>query len=247
MLGTTSRPSRAYGLAMSARDRRPRRADGHGLATLVVLGLLAACGSGGPGSGYIDCAAGLPFAPVPPSDLRDLPSPTAVPSHWQPLNLGDVSLETPPPAAEPIYEDRENSANRRCISWNGDLFSMTVGREADELLLVAVTPRWQLDEAVGEASERFVRSPCPALRQRSLDCRSSSTTTAAVRRSMASSPRSSRWRCRPVHRSTRSAAASRPAPRVKVSPRVCGHRSRLADSPPHRRPIQLRWWLVVGR
>ena len=146
---------------MSAWGMGPRRADGHGPAALVVLGLLSACGSWGPGSGYIECAAGLPFTPVPPSDLSGPPGVTAVPSDWQRLTLGDVSFATPPPAADPIYEDRENSANRRCISWNGELFSSTAGREADELLLVAVTPEWRLEEAVGEASEQFVPITVP--------------------------------------------------------------------------------------
>ena len=144
--------------------RRPwaSRSRGTGqAAALVVLGLLAACGNWGPGSGYIDCAAGLPFEPVPPSDLGPLPGGAAVPSGWQRLTLEDLSFETPAPAAEPIYEDRENSANRRCISWNGDLFSTAVGREAGELLLVTVTPQWQLEEAVGGASEQFFSITVP--------------------------------------------------------------------------------------
>ncbi len=127
----------------------------------ALLLLLAACGHWGPGSGYIECEDGLPFAPVPASDLRQLPGATAVPSDWQRLTLDDLSLQTPPPAAEPIYEGRENSANGRCISWNGELFSTTGGREADELLLVAATSRRQLNEATGEATEQFVPITVP--------------------------------------------------------------------------------------
>jgi hypothetical protein len=57
----------------------------------------------------------------------------------------------------PIYEDRPNPANRRCISWNGEVF----GDNADALLLVAVTPEWQLEKAVGMAADQFAPVTVP--------------------------------------------------------------------------------------
>jgi len=130
-------------------------------AALVGLSLLAACGNWGPGSGYIDCASGLPYNPVSRNELGRLPSDSAVPPDWQRLTLGDLSLETPVPPWEPIFEDRENPEHRRCVSWNGDMFGTTVGREADELLLVAVSPEWQLQDAVARAREQFVPITVP--------------------------------------------------------------------------------------
>lgn len=133
------------------------------LVGVVVGSSLAACGSG-PGSGYIDCGSGLPFAAVASSDLKALPSQTEMPeapSDWEPLTLDQLTLQAPPPAAEPILTGNEDSASRRCLSWNGALFSTESGREADELLLLTATSGKQLEELVGDAGAQFTQITVP--------------------------------------------------------------------------------------
>jgi hypothetical protein len=130
---------------------------------LAVVALMSAGCNWGPGSGYIDCGQGLPFKAVPPSELLPATPPASVPSGWKPGKLDRLSYLTPPPPLDPIYQDQDPriSAHRRCISWNGALFGTAVGREADELLLVAITPKWKLQDAVGAAGDQFVSVTVP--------------------------------------------------------------------------------------
>lgn len=129
---------------------------------LAVLALITTGCNWGPG-GYIDCSQGLPFKAVPPSQLLPVTPSASVPSEWEPGKLDRLSYMTPPPPLDPIYQDEDPriSAHRRCISWNGALFGTAVGREADELLLVAIAPEWKLQDALGEAADQFVPVTVP--------------------------------------------------------------------------------------